>query len=851
MNNKEKFEVKKIMKSLNIKRVAAVVAGAAMVASVVSPALAAVSVGSGADALVASIKAAPADTTVVVGASAAISDGVSAAKIAAVLASMNYQLTTVTGTPVYSGSKSVTVTPGATTASTPTASVSYDELVNASALGTAYTATNAAPATITRVNLGNVLSQQSITATPNTTGTSTTYYYEDQIVPASTLAAKYSEDPSGATGHGLYLNVPNAALKYQIVFSTPLPIGTSVNYQNTPQMTILGKSYGIDWANTQAGTLALFSGDKQTLNVGDQITSGTYQVSFTNEYVQSNVDMAIFTVKAADGTTQTTSGLASGQSYSMTFGSDTVTISIDSVGHSAGTAGTGFAVVRVGTGTQKLSGGQVFPGNTNWVIDSVNTQGSGATLALTSIVMRYTNTYQGSYSNGLAAGSVINGPITASGNPLFTVSLQGFGSQTTTAYYTTPVAISATGQDADNSSTIQVQWADRDGEQENFAPTTQNAENITVGNVSAAWGTGLITNTTSGTILGGLNTVNGQSADAKWTIINDKVVYLDSVQRNSNNQYTVNFIVGGQNGQTRAVAGLSNATNSTFAYTSVSNPISCNFQVDDQLAGSASRALVVLQNSSTCMLGAGSVQFGNALQFTTAPTMDLSNSTAMFGGALRNATAFVKANGETTAVTYHGTVGTSIQLGLMAGNANAESAGYISQTNPSTVGYNSNQYEITARSTQLDGSMVGKVTLTIPSAAQDSLIAFSGVASNATTTAAGQQVASEGQTVGGVTINSITCPTATTTVSGQYYTAIKAGFVPDQMIQVDQVAGTYQIVVGGPFVNQVAQQMTAASQISQEGDQIIAAEGSKLLVAGYSATDTDAAAAQLIALLKA
>ena len=80
---------------------------------------------------------------------------------------------------------------------------------------------------------------------------------------------------------------------------------------------------------------------------------------------------------------------------------------------------------------------------------------------------------------------------------------------------------------------------------------------------------------------------------------------------------------------------------------------------------------------------------------------------------------------------------------------------------------------------------------------------------------------------------------------------MKSAVLPENLVTWDnQVTKTYVIVVGGPYVNNIAAGMAAADLITQVGAQYLVAEGSRLLVAGYLATDTVAAADQLVSLLK-
>ena len=71
------------------------------------------------------------------------------------------------------------------------------------------------------------------------------------------------------------------------------------------------------------------------------------------------------------------------------------------------------------------------------------------------------------------------------------------------------------------------------------------------------------------------------------------------------------------------------------------------------------------------------------------------------------------------------------------------------------------------------------------------------------------------------------------------------------LVVLDSQASDTQplIVVGGPFVNTVAQGMAASADLKQNGDAVVKVEGTKMLVAGWSAADTTDAANALISWL--
>ncbi|MEM0372447.1 MAG: hypothetical protein QXO69_01200 [archaeon] len=821
------------MKSINIKRAAAVVAGAAMVASVVTPALAAVGpTQADVNALVANIKANPANTKVIIGTNgAAISDGLAAAKIAAVLASLNYEQTTVGDV---TGTKSVTVSTSGSEAVTPTASTQYMELDNLHG-STGYLADGTAT-TLTKESLGEVLKKQSLVASSDFTGTmaSATYYYEDKIElmgGTSGLAAQYSEDTAGTKGHGLYMVSPSGALKYIVDFGAGIPIGPTIKYQETPELLFLGKAYGLNWKETESGKLALFTGDKQEMTEGDTIVQGDYEVTFKSGTRSGDKDYAVFQIKKGD-VVKTTGTLTTADSEEVFFGTDKVSISAEYVGYDQET-GKGYATIRLGTGLQTLESGDAFPGNTDWVIDRVNTT-SGDTKLLT-VSLKYQKTYTGTYLTGLAQGTMIDGPITAAGTPLFKVGLAGFGSKSTN-YKTTTVWTKGMGDYnvGVGSELIQVKWQSRDGVTQKFTPEHPGEAIVGYDDTYNAR-TGFTHD-----IL--LNTQDSEGHVVKYGVINDKVIYLQSVAKGTDNRYTVKFRVGGSDGELVEVAGLQNNTNASLVYASPTEPINCNLQVLDFVGGTVDRRLISIGNSATCDVLPDAVHFGKALDFPATggiPKMDLRDVLDQNNPYM----VFYDTTGSHwVEVDYYSQPSTGVQAGLYVYD---DSTDLFDQTDTTNFAYDYNKYHITYNSIEADGSVLGEATFIVPNEPRNALIQVTGTSTGA---AAGQSVLKVGDTISNVKIEAITCPS---TVSGTYYKQ-KGAISPENLVALDSAAaGTYQIVVGGPYVNNVAKAMAAKDMITVEGASYVYAEGNKLLVAGYSATDTTNAANELIQLLKA
>ncbi len=825
------------MRSINIKRAAAVAAGAAMIAGAISPVVAAVNVApdqATVTSLVNNIKNNLSDTQVVIGAASKAIDSVQGAKIAAVLASLNYKQTTIeTSTPT------VTVNVEGTTVES-NDNTRYIELTPQTSTEH-YDATIGSQTTITKEVMKDVLSQKTLQISDDSSGLMAqhTYYYEDKIILGTGFHAKYSEDTNGNDGHGLYLKTQNGDIKYKIVFTgSGIPVGSSVTYQTTPEIKILGNKYGLDYANTEDGTLAFYTGTKQMINTGDTITTTDgIQVEFLSGTGTDNAQ-GYFKIIGTSGSETETGNLTGGSTFSTTVDGTKVTLKVESIGYNAADSSY-TAQIRLGTGTQTYEAGNLFPGQTDWKVDDVEVSNN----KLISITLKYDGSYLGTYSSGLAKGEKINGPLKADGTPLFTVGLEGIGSQTTT-YYTTDLTFKGQGTSDDTNEMMQVKWYSKDGVLQDFKPEYPTEANFTVANfsdqVSANW-----TNATQGITL---YNQDANSHISRWTIINDKVVYLEDVSKNTDDStYSVKFrIADKDNGDVVEYSGITNATNKTLTYSSTHNAINCTFEVID-LTGSVGRKLVQIANDSTtgCTLGAYSVPFGKQADMSTGYTMNLHSIVAPAGTADPIATITTNAStGDSLTVGYEDhSSDANMQSGMYVTGATT----FINQTGENTYTYDKNMYDITNRSTEIDGSTVGTVKITVPSAARHSLIKIAGQAS---TSGLGEQTLKEGDKVNGVTIEKINYPSV---AEGTYYTQVASGLQPQDLVVLDTEgpSATYKIVVGGYYVNELAAAMTCGQDLKVAGDSTVCAEGNSLLVAGYEGTDTAAATDKLISLLTA
>jgi len=838
------------MKSINVKRIAAVAAGVAMVGSVMASGLAVTQQGD-VTSLVSNIKANLDNTQVVVGTHGAdISDGVQAAKIAAVLASVNYAAVSTGTVSIKDKSVVLETSAGATEQITPS-SYPVELAVNTAGSGGHYATQTDLGATLTKDTLSSILSQKSLQATIN--GTSSTYNYADQIRLVG-VDAKYAEATGSAySGHGLYLNAPSGAMEYRIVFSNPLPVGAARSYTQIPEINMLGYTIGIDTANVAQNSLPIYSGTKTTMMTGDEVsTADGYKVKLDSVTQGSgNTYYAIYTATDPSGATETSSQLTTNGDYN--FFANKVSVHVDYVGYDQ-SAAKGTTITRVTGGKKTLSPNVALPWDENWVVKSIDVSNSGATGFLENITLKYGPVgmvpFSGTVETGLKEGVVLNGPKTADGTPKFQMQLKGFGS-VSNVIDTTKVSFDAIGSSGSGYAThlLRPTWTARDGSEQVLGATLPSQ--VVIPEMSAADAS--------------------VTPSAPWIIINDKVLkYVNTVDAGSN-QWSVNFKIGGDNGVDLVVGPFANNSGAaaTMTYTSSVNPISCRVTLGS--ADNPDQTNVTIDyDATTCDILPNHVEFGPATLLTTAPWLDLRfiQGNVTFEGSASELNknwpvAVVVAPGmaENVTVVYDSEAGTDGLTGLRAYlnlpynassktfNQTKSAATSLVNQGASTTVYEDNLYDVTPWSVELDGSVKGKLDVVMPESQRNAIFEISQVIGNVTG-GTGTYTATEGQTVGNVKVKTISC---TASVSGSNLYSPTKVVMPESLVTTDAAASAqYQIVVGGPWVNSVAQGIAGNDlTTTAAGASYLIADGNKLLVAGFTAADTASAADALVTLLKA
>jgi hypothetical protein len=880
------------MKSINIKRIAAVAAGVAMVGSVMASGLAVTQQQGDVPTLVDNIKANLDNAQVVVGTQGAdISDGVQAAKIAAVLASVNYAAVSAGTVSITDKSVVLETSAGATEQIT---SSNYPVGLAATATGTGghWASILGANATVTRTMMPDVLSQKTLQATVN--GTSSSYLYEDSI-RVSGVNAVYSESSTTTlSGHGLYMNAPysTGAFEYRIDFSgNGLPVGVGRYYTAIPEIDVLGHTIGIDYATATDGLLTIYSGTKSTMLTGDEVTTTEgYKVHLDSVTLgDANVYKAIYTATNPDGLTESSTQLGTGQSYN--FFANKISVYCDYVGYDQSTA-KGTTISRVTGGKQYLQDSTAFPLDTGWTVKEVNVSGTAPNQYLRYISLKYgsaTNPPQwtGTFQTGLAQGIVVDGPKMADGTPKYQMKVKGFGSASAIVDTTTVevASIGTSGSGITSTHLLKPTWTARDG-------STQTLDAVLPDQV---------------VIPSGATVASFNSATARYMIINDKVVYLSAVTPATTSgtvpTYTLTFKVGGSTGSDVTVGPI-NATGetTTLSYLTNVNPISCGVSLGPVGGSTPDPTNVTVTSSGTamsttdatsgaCDIYPNLVPIGRSTSIdpTAAPYLDMrfiqGNASTNVNPVQFNSSGTMKywpvmklvgplgtdnvtivydsdpsapADGLTGLLAYG-----NLNLYQFAGGPYNNTGNYttfspvaetllINQPVTSTSATEAAKYDVTPWSTELDGSVLGTLSAIVPEARRDAIFEISKTIGGNATAGTGTYTATEGQTVGNVKVKTISCTASVT--GSNLFSPTKIVVMPEALVALDTPlpTATYQIVVGGPWVNLVAQGFTDKELVTTAaGASYLIAEGNKLLVAGFTAADTADAADALVGLLKA
>ena len=933
------------MKSVNIKRVAALATGVAMVGSVMASGLAAVTLSPTSDAvntLVDNIKANLGSVQVVLGERGAdIEDGYNAARIVAALADArltpqtDVTLTGVDGLGVGDADVVVSTSAGQGIQVTPN---HFD--VEYPAAGVAATVTQqdymslirpAGRALITPIALSDVLAEDAVEA--YIANRRIEYIFREQIVLEATSRVTYAESQT-PTGHGLYYWAPYTqpnGIKYQLDFRVSgLGLPTNATYQKIPLITMLGTEYAIDTVDFALATPAftLYAGEEVSLSSGQSYTTDTgYTITLTSVGLTSaQVVVANIQATDPDGSVQT---FSLQQLQGIDFFTNKVSVYVETACTACyieENVATGQITARVGTGKRYIQGGAPFPLDNRWRVESLTYQASAAPIINNLAYMNLSygtqtgsdpilvGNFQGNELTGLKEGVVIDGPHNEEGVALWQLQLAGFGGATKVD--STTLTVEAVGDDATTSDILQLTYTDVGGHLNEFKPMTKG-HIATINN---------LTSPAAGSVLFSTGTAPGP-----WFFINNYSVQFAGVTQDPTaSRYAGQFYFGGQDvgtlvtttyNTTIPTAGVT-GSNVTLEYVDVSGTTRCRVNMTSMSAGRIWGGLGDLPASLPiyCDVWPDSITFGSI------PEMDLSVPVAAIQGPWFNATnisdgSIAGAAGTTILnrpllkiheVALYNAVGGTVRTGagfeqgitvvfdssttndfsgsvtaigaqptglvvfnttfgnLTPALTNAVDFNYTSPTTgPNTTYINTavpspatenNLHGMTPIGTRTD--VVGaegsrKVTFEIPEARRNTIVTVAEIISESEDVEGATQTLGVGDTVNGVTIEDVTADITGTdalacggVAGATYYTA---GSLNSNLVVVgkNSATATYKIVVGGPWVSDLAADIDTGGLTTSTGAQYLVASGNNLLSAGQTAADTTAACNQLITLLTA
>lgn len=506
------------MKSLNIKRIAAIATGVAMVGSVAATGLAAVNREGSVTDLASTIVKNLDKTQIVLGSYADITDGKAAAELSEVLSSLNFVEASNIGVDTTGATISSPKIVVETTSTSAQATAKHFDLVYNPLAATArpsvaatsgYESAQTGPSNtniVTPSVLPGILTDGEVQTWGNVNNGAAVgpnqnlkFPYDERIIVGTANWVRYFESET-PTGHGLYYvaAVPNANqnITYRLNFvksGTGLPLETGAAltpYAKIPVIKVLGVDYALDAVEATNLFFTLYTGDEVTLHSGESYTTTDgYTVTLSGVGFTSaaagQIVQADFSVSNPGNTATQTASLQQLQGWEFFNGA--VTVYIDTTCTSCyvreGVA-TGQIVGRIGHGKLYFNAGNSFPLDDQWTVSAVGVRqnAGGSTVSyLTMVDMTYgrlgdpnptkAGSFLGTELTGLKSGTIIDGPKNYNGEVLFDMKLAGFGGAT--KIDSTEIKLKGVGDNATGTDVIQVTWTDVGGMINEFTPNIQ------------------------------------------------------------------------------------------------------------------------------------------------------------------------------------------------------------------------------------------------------------------------------------------------------------------------------------------------------------------------------------------
>jgi len=683
-----------------------------------------------------------------------------------------------------------------------------------------------------------------------------------------------------------------------------LPMNNTT-YTKTPVMKILKKEYAMDVVAARTNLqFVLYPGEAVKMHSGETYTTDDgYVVTLEDVGLQGTTTARLYAnvkVESPDGEVQR---LPLQERQGGDYFGGKITAYVDwMTGQTYTEEGTvtGRADIRIGHGRLYFDVGRAFPLDDQWTVTSVQIQpaaGAGAfpTAWLQNVTVRYGSPvssepklrgeFAGNEYTGLKQGIVLDGPMNYDGTPVFNIQLSGFGGATPNDV--TEVILRGAGVGTNvagamaDTTLLQATYTDRGGLVNKFEPSARQQVVMT--------GTYFPVNPLFTPVI-------------RWGMVsqtaaagNYHTMYYDGTKNDGAGNYWPVFKVGGVNGvdiggtQTTVYVGGTG----TVTYTDIVGTFTCPYVLDGAggvtLTGGAAcngQPAIVYMGSDLVMdrgVVAASRPFFDASNITVGRVgLNLTN-TALNTSALLPMVRFFEWQGgnagviaarnfsviydSTTATNWYGTTSTvAANTGLAVANTTIQQADAVvglrdlmlrSLALAGTVGDHvtlidttqnpmreTDAHHITVVGSEIDtDKTTGTTTLTIktPEATRNTLITVAEVLVE------GEDGAEASYGVGDVLPDG-----SVVTGVGETGTAVAKAYkdVPAPILD-SQATGTYQVVVGGPWVNTVSQGI-AGNEVTTvaAGTGYLIRDGNKVLAAGKTGTDTSEALQELFALLE-
>ena len=182
------------------------------------------------------------------------------------------------------------------------------------------------------------------------------------------------------------ISVPNDDIVYGLYFETAAPVGT--NNLTSQTIKFMGQDYTVSSSSTTKVELAPVGGSVG-LKAGESATVGAYTVKVDSIATASGGSADVFITVCKGDVCSASTSFRSGDTKTLTVGSDSVGVTISSVAYGAS------ASVLVGTTAMKLDNGQTLTNFPNWRA-SVSSSGNAIT-ALTLTYVQPHSSFTGTY----------------------------------------------------------------------------------------------------------------------------------------------------------------------------------------------------------------------------------------------------------------------------------------------------------------------------------------------------------------------------------------------------------------------------------------------------------------------